>query len=58
MTTYSVIYEKVNDPSFLPGYYYAYVPAADITTYGLGIEAAGEGVKNWRKKANKEEDPV
>ena len=64
MTTYSVIYEKVNDSSFPTGYYYAHIPVLDLTTHGLGIEGAREAAKDlvklWleEKKANGEEVPV
>ncbi|TAK61383.1 MAG: hypothetical protein EPO24_05805 [Bacteroidetes bacterium] len=55
---YSVIFEKVNDPSFPKGYYYAHIPELDLTTHGLGIEGAREAVidlvKLWveEKQAN------
>lgn len=41
---YSIIYETVTDPSFPSGYYYAHVPALDLTTHGLRIEGAREAV--------------
>jgi len=62
--TYSVIYEKVTDESFPPGYYYAHIPALDLTTHGLGIEGAREAAKDlikiWieEKKANGDPIPV
>lgn len=37
---YSVVFEKINDPEFPSGYYYAHIPALDLTTHGLGIEGA------------------
>ncbi|HWF45034.1 MAG TPA: type II toxin-antitoxin system HicB family antitoxin [Candidatus Kapabacteria bacterium] len=47
---YSVIYEKIHEPGF-EGWYYAHVPAFDLTTHGLGIEgaqaAAEDMLKNW-----------
>lgn len=61
--TYSVIYEKVSDQSFPAGYYYAHIPALDLTTHGLGIEgartAAIDLVKLWveEKRANGESIP-
>jgi predicted RNase H-like HicB family nuclease len=39
---YSVIYEKIVDPQFPEGYYYAHIPSLDITTHGIGIEGARE----------------
>ncbi len=62
--TYTIIYEKVNDASFPAGYFYAHIPAFDLTTHGLGIEgakkAAEELLKIWieEKKANGENIPV
>lgn len=47
--TYSVIYEKINDASFPPGYYYAHIPALDLTTHGLGIDGAREAAKDLVK---------
>jgi len=61
--TYSVIYEKVSDPSFPGGYYYAHIPVLDLTTHGLGIEGARNAaidlVKLWveEKRANGEPIP-
>ena len=62
--TYSVIYEKIDDKSFPPGYYYAHVPALDITTHGLGIEGARDAARDlaklWieEKRANGDVVPV
>lgn len=39
---YSVVFEKINDPEFPAGYYYAHIPALDLTTHGLGIDGARE----------------
>ncbi|MCK9209398.1 MAG: hypothetical protein M0P61_01045 [Ignavibacteriaceae bacterium] len=58
--TFAVIYEKISDPSFEEGYYYARIPALDLTTHGFGIEgaktAALDLLKLWveEKKANGE----
>ena len=62
--TYSVVYEKITDASFPIGYYYANIPALDLTTHGLGVEgaraAAKELIKLWieEKRANGEVVPV
>ncbi len=58
--TYTIIYEKINDPSFEKGYYYAHLPALDLTTHGFGIEGAKDAaldlLKLWvEKKANGEQ---
>ncbi|MDP3683070.1 MAG: hypothetical protein Q8S01_03980, partial [Ignavibacteria bacterium] len=53
--------EKISDPSFEKGYYYAHLPALDLTTHGFGIEgakaAALDLLKLWidEKKANGEQ---
>jgi predicted RNase H-like HicB family nuclease len=63
LVTYSVIYEKVGDSSFPPGYYYAHIPVLDLTAHGLGIEGARNAAidlaKLWveEKKANGESIP-
>lgn len=36
---YSVLYERIHEPGF-EGWYYAHIPAFDLTTHGLGIEGA------------------
>ena len=61
---YSVLIEKINDNSLPEGYYYAHIPALDLTTHGQGIEgarkAAEELIKLWieEKIANSEPVPV
>ena len=37
--TNSVLYEKIHEPGF-EGWYYAHIPAFDLTTHGLGIDGA------------------
>ncbi len=62
--TYTIIYEKISELSFPPGYYYAHIPTLDLTTHGLGIDGAKEAaldlLKLWviEKKANNEPIPV
>ena len=62
--TYSIIIEKLSDPSFPNGYYYAHVPTLDLTTHGFGVEGARKAaldlVKLWieEKKANGEHIPI
>ncbi|MDP3684636.1 MAG: hypothetical protein Q8S01_11970 [Ignavibacteria bacterium] len=59
--TYTIIYEKITDTSLGEGYYYAHLPALDLTTHGLGIEgaktAALDLLKIWieEKRANGEQ---
>ena len=60
---YSLIIEPVRDPDFPPGYYYAHVPALDLTTHGEGIEgaraAAADLIRLWvdEKRARGETVP-
>lgn len=62
--TYSIIIEKINDGSLPDDYYYAHIPAFDLTTHGRGIEgakaAACDLIKLWieEKKAHGEDIPV
>lgn len=58
--TYTIVYEKIKDGSFPPGYFYAHIPSLDLTTHGLGIEGAESAAKDlvelWleEKRANGE----
>jgi predicted RNase H-like HicB family nuclease len=60
---YSVFLEPVREPEFR-GYYYAHVPALDLTTHGQGIEgavaAARELLEGWiaERRAHGEAVPV
>ncbi len=62
--TYSIVFEKITDASFPSGYYYAHVPALDLTTHGVGIEGARDAARDlitvWleEKKANGESLPI
>ena len=57
---YSIVYERVNDPSLQSGYFYAHIPALDLTTHGFGLDgakaAALDLLKLWieEKRANGE----
>ena len=44
--TYTIVYEKIKDASFPPGYFYAHIPSLDLTTHGLGIEGAESTAKD------------
>ncbi|MCB1201745.1 MAG: type II toxin-antitoxin system HicB family antitoxin [Leptospiraceae bacterium] len=60
---YSVVIEKISDDTLPEGYYYAFIPALDLTTQGLGIDGAKAAAKDllelWiaEKKANGEKVP-
>lgn len=47
--TYTIVYEKIKDASFPPGYFYAHIPSLDLTTHGLGIEGAESAAKDLFK---------
>lgn len=57
---YGVVFEKMNEASFPPDFYYAHVPALGLTTHGPGIGGARAAVLDlvqlWisEKKANGE----
>ena len=61
---YSIIYERISDDSLPPEYFYAHIPALDLTTHGLGIDGAKEAahdlIQLWieEKKSNNEKIPV
>jgi len=58
---FGVVFEKVTDEDFPPGYYYAHVPSLGLTTHGPGIEgarrAAADLLRMWiaEKRAHGEE---
>lgn len=60
---FGVLFERVQDAGYPPGYYYAHVPSLGLTTHGLGIDgaraAALDLVRLWldEKKANGEPLP-
>jgi predicted RNase H-like HicB family nuclease len=59
---YSVVIEPVNAPGFPPGYFYAHVPALDLTTHGKGIEgakaAARDLIQLWIDERRAHGEPV
>ncbi|MEY2467014.1 MAG: hypothetical protein QOD03_1535 [Verrucomicrobiota bacterium] len=61
---FSVVFEKVQEPDFPPGYFYAHIPSLGLTTHGLGVEgaraAAADLLKLWvsEKHANGEKIPA
>ena len=59
---YSLIIEPVRDAEFPPGYYYAHVPALDLTTHGEGIEgakaAAADLIRLWVEEKRAHGEPV
>jgi predicted RNase H-like HicB family nuclease len=59
--TYSVLYEKIHEAGF-EGYYYAHIPAFDLTTHGLGIDgaraAAEDLLRNWIEVKIEHGEPI
>jgi predicted RNase H-like HicB family nuclease len=57
---YGILLEKISEPDFEEGYFYAHIPTLGLTTHGLGIEGALFAAKDllnlWieEKKANNE----
>ncbi|MBI3375783.1 MAG: type II toxin-antitoxin system HicB family antitoxin [Betaproteobacteria bacterium] len=43
---YAIVIEAVEEPGFPPGYFYAHVPALDLTTHGVGIEGAKDAARD------------
>jgi predicted RNase H-like HicB family nuclease len=37
---FGILFEKVEDKDFPPGYFYAHVPSLGLTTHGLGLDGA------------------
>ena len=60
---YTVVFGPTNEPEH-PGWYYAHIPALDLTTHGLGVEgalsAARDLVAGWiaELKSHGEKIPV
>ncbi|MEW5814785.1 MAG: type II toxin-antitoxin system HicB family antitoxin [Spirochaetota bacterium] len=40
MHRYSILFQEINEPGFPKGWYYAHVPALNLTTHGEGLEGA------------------
>ena len=46
---YTIIYERITEPGFEEGYYYAHIPTLDLTTHGFGIDGAKESARDLVK---------
>lgn len=59
---YSILFEAVRDPDFPAGYFYAHIPALDLTTHGEGIEgakaAALDLITVWLEERRARGEPV
>ena len=60
--TYALLLEKIAEPGFPSGYYYAHIPTLGLTTQGLGVEgaraAALELVDLWIAEKRSHGEPV
>lgn len=58
---YSIFLEPVDDPGF-EGWFYAHVPALDLTTHGQGVEgataAAHDLIRLWIDEKRSRGEPV
>jgi predicted RNase H-like HicB family nuclease len=58
---YTVVLEPTHEPDH-PGWYYAHIPALDLTTHGNGVEgalaAAKELVAGWVAELRTRGEPV
>jgi len=58
-----VLFERLQEAGFPPGYYYAHIPTLGLTTHGLGVEGAREAALDlarlWlaEKRANSDTCP-
>jgi predicted RNase H-like HicB family nuclease len=43
---FGILFERVEDKDFPPGYYYAHVPSLGLTTHGLGLEGARQAASD------------
>ena len=61
MRRYTVVLESTRESDH-PGWYYAHIPALDLTTHGLGVEgafkAAKELVEGWIAELEAKGQPV
>jgi len=59
---FGILFEKIQEPGFPPGYYYAHMPTLGLTTHGLGIDgarqAAADLVHLWIEEKAAHGEPV
>ena len=59
---FGVLFVKIQEAGFPPGYYYAHLPTLGLTTHGLGIDgarqAAAELVHLWLDEKAAHGEPV
>ena len=61
---FGILFEKVEDKDFPPGYFYAHIPSLGLTTHGVGLDGARQAAfdlaRVWlaERKAQGEPLPV
>jgi predicted RNase H-like HicB family nuclease len=59
---FGILFEKVEDKDFPPGYYYAHVPSLGLTTHGLGLDGARQAALDlacvWLSEKKAQGDPL
>ena len=59
---YGVLFDRIEDHNFAPGYYYAHIPSLGLTTHGFGIEGANQAARDlleqWISEKRAQEEPV
>jgi predicted RNase H-like HicB family nuclease len=61
---YGILLERIDDPAFRSGYYYAHIPSLGLTTHGLGVDGARAAARDllslWigERKSNGEPVPA
>lgn len=57
-----ILFEKVEDKDFPPGYFYAQLPSLGLTTHGLGLEGARQAALDlarvWLAEKKAQGDPL
>ena len=59
---FGVLFEKVEEEGFAPGYFYAHIPSLGLTTHGLGVEGARQAAfdlaRIWLAEKKAQGDPL
>jgi predicted RNase H-like HicB family nuclease len=43
---YAILLERIDDPQFPKGFYYAHLPSLGLTTHGPGVDGAREAARD------------
>ena len=59
---FGILFEKVEDKDFPPGYFYAHIPSLGLTTHGVGVDGARQAaldlVRLWLAELKAHGDPL